>query len=147
MDTPMTKKNLGQRAGFTLIEVVMALGVIAVAVAISAQGLASTYYLVNLQSQRYEAMCHCQSAVSMIRQDRSSLAQGEFPSELKARWLEDVDQTEKVVSAEQRLPDEEIYVTFTTEDGTALQATVVAQWRDIQGRIMRERLVTLIGSR
>ena len=132
--------------GFTLIEVILTIGILSVVLLVSAQGLAGMYYLSNLQAQRYEAVQHCQTTLNLIRQDRRTLDDTAFPDNLMALWPEDENILSHVISQEEALNGETITVSFVEDISRPLEITVAATWIDTRNRTMSLELTTLMSS-
>lgn len=74
-------------AGFTLLEVTLAVGIFAAVIGVTAQALMSFYMTLDLQEQRIEAINSCRSVLSAIREKRVEMKDN-FPDGL-VEWVEE----------------------------------------------------------
>lgn len=130
-------------AGFTLIELTIAVAILMTVLSITAQGLVSSHAVMRLQNQRNDAMNCCRAVISNLRQVARQLPvstacpAGEpmFPCALMA-WLDGMPGTSAeffALSEAEREPyrglfalrDQEIQVLLLDEDGNPAVASLL----------------------
>ncbi len=152
-------KRLNQ-SGVTLLEIMIAMGIFAVVVGISASSLASFYTSIETQKERIAAAQSCRGAINLARQMRSEFYhvvpdQNRFPEDWQA-WLNGKNQQNwpEFTSSpgnEVHLRDHVIVAQLYDLDGNAISSNtnpvvlhVRASWLDTRGRLMDAYIATII---
>lgn len=130
-------------AGFSLLELTIAVAILMTILSITAQGLVSSHAVMRLQNQRNDAMNSCRAVISNLRQvarelpESAACPEGDprFPCALMA-WLDDMPGTSAeflALSEAEREPyrglfvlrDQEIQVLLLDEDGNPAVTSLV----------------------
>jgi prepilin-type N-terminal cleavage/methylation domain-containing protein len=135
--------------GMSLLEVTLAMAIVAVALGISAQSLLSIYVLLDMQHQRVVAVNHCRSILSGMRNVRDANqnlpdSETRCQAAILAAYPDD-----STFPGPQQLPNSTVSVTYENSSPSAnpLLPTVVMNWTDMRGRPMRLQLSTAISDR
>jgi len=157
----MARRNVCDRSGLTLMEVMMAVALFAVVVGITATALTSFYVSMDIQEQRIEALQSCRAVMGALREKRAEFlsAQGEFDREAFLAWITQRNNDSwaeflKNSGDHIELADQSLNVQCFNMDGavaTALddpiEAHVISTWNDRKGRLMRAEIVSLLAAR
>lgn len=147
-------KALQDERGVTLIEVIIAVAILAGVVGATAQSLISFYVSIDVQEQRMEAIRSCQGLMDGLREKRIEF-KDDFPDGLLA-WIEEnndggwddflADNSEHVQLANQTLS-----VACFNEDGenagsgdNPIFVHVTTTWDDRKGREIEATVVSVM---
>lgn len=148
------KKVLQDERGVTLIEVIIAVAILAGVVGATAQSLMSFYVSIDVQEQRMEAVRACQGLMDGIREKRLEF-KDDFPDALLT-WIDDnnddgwdeflVDNSDHV-----ELGNQELTVTCFNSDGdnagsgdNPIFVHVTTTWNDRKGRGLEATVVSVL---
>ena len=134
---------LSRKAGFSLLELTIAIAILVTILSITAQGLVSSHAVLRLQNQRNDAMNSCRAVIANLRQVARALPESSdcpatdprFPCVLVS-WLDDMPTTSEEyfeLSEEEREPyrglfvlrEQEIQVLLLDEDGNPAVTSLV----------------------
>ena len=150
----MPKPGLKTTAGFTLLEVTLAVAIFAAVIGVTAQSLMSFYATMDMQEQRVEAINTGRSVMSAVRDKRYEVS-GDFPGGLitwlnennSSHWAEFATATPETGG----LKDFVINVTCKDMAGgdagdgdNPVQIVVNATWSDLKGRSIAVSLGSVI---
>lgn len=147
-------KALQDERGVTLIEVIIAVAILAGVVGATAQSLMSFYVSIDVQEQRMEAVRACQGLMDGIREKRLEF-KNDFPDALLT-WIDDnnddgwdeflVDNSDHV-----ELGNQELTVTCFNSDGdnagsgdNPIFVHVTTTWNDRKGRGLEATVVSVL---
>ncbi|HOJ34092.1 MAG TPA: prepilin-type N-terminal cleavage/methylation domain-containing protein [Candidatus Hydrogenedentes bacterium] len=137
----MVKNANWKHAGLTLLELTLAIALFAIVLAAAAQALISYHSALTLQRQRNEAVLHCRSVISEMRNVRENNP-GDFPNAILSRWPNG-----GVVAGFNTLPQEQIVVAYTDVNANPLEVIVTCSWVDLRGRPAIATVSTLLTDR
>ncbi len=137
---PKRRTGLRESAGFTLLEVTIAMGVFALVMASAAQVLLSFSSSMNIQEQRQQAVQHCRAVLTQMRQDRDTSVLP-FPNQIVGTWPNGRQINDPNLVS---LSNEIITVTYANAAADPLQVTVTSRWNDMQGRAVSATVSTLL---
>ena len=133
----MIRQRLRAMAGVTLLELTFAMGILAVALSVTAQGLVSYYVILDTQGRKARAVEHCTNVISAVRDVRKNAAADSFVTAITT-WVDQKKSTSfsEVVTL---MPTEQITVTCTNQKtgGAAadpLLVRVSSTCKDLAGR-------------
>jgi len=153
----MKKRRLfHDEQGVTLIEITLAVAILAGVIGVTAQSLMSFYLSIDMQEQRMEAVAACRSVMDSLREKRGEFTD-DFPEGLLT-WIDSqnadswegylADNSEHVQLAEQTL-----VVDCYNEDGEVagdgdnpIVVHVTSNWLDRKGRPLSATVVSMLTS-
>ena len=155
---PMYKCS--NQSGVTLLEIMVAMGIFAVVVGISAASLTSFYASMETQKERIAAAQSCRGVINLARQMRAEFYhvvpdQNRFPEDWQA-WLNGKNQQNwpdftSSPGYEVRLRDHSIVAQVYDLNGDEISSNtnpvvlhVRASWRDARGRMMDAYIATIL---
>ena len=125
-------------AGFTLLELTLAMALFAVVLGSTAQALVTYHANIEMQNMRSAAAQNARSVLAEMREVRDDPLQP-FPAAILARWPHG-----EAVAGGGNLPGEQILVTYADPTANPLEITVVSIFTDMQGRPVRVQLGTAL---
>lgn len=128
-------------AGFTLLEVAIAMALFMVVLGVVAQGLISYYVVMDAQHQRAAAAEILRGAVAQIRAERDANP-GAFPNAVT-----DVFPDGDTMAGPGLLPNESIVVSYADDGANPLEVAVTVTWTDLHGRPLQETISTMLTDR
>ena len=137
----MCRKKRHNEAGFSLLELTIAVAVFVVVLGAVAQGLVSYYVVMDAQHQRVAAAEVLRGVLADMRAVRDANPDS-FPDAVR-----DAYPNGETVPGPGLLPNETIEVTYANDAANPLEATVVISWPDLQGRPVQETISTLLTDR
>ncbi|MBI2423135.1 MAG: type II secretion system protein [Candidatus Hydrogenedentes bacterium] len=150
----MSTRRLRAAAGFTLLEVTLAVAIFAAVIGVTAQSLMSFYATMDMQEQRVEAINACRSVMSAVRDKRYEVTD-DFPGGL-ITWINENNGTHWA-SFSNSNPEtgalKDFAITVACKDmagGDAgdgdnpVQIAVNATWSDVRGRPIAVMLGSVI---
>jgi prepilin-type N-terminal cleavage/methylation domain-containing protein len=129
------------KAGFTLLELTLAMAVLILVLGGTAHTLVSFYGALDIQHQRCAAVQNCRSVLSDMRTVRDANP-GNFPNAIVVQWPD----ASPVVGAG-TLPNEVITVTYVNPAANPLEVNVTSRWMDSVGRGVSLSMTTLLTDR
>ena len=156
MTSLVLRERLRDERGVTLMEIMVAIGIFAVVVAVTAQSLASFYVAIDVQEQRMEAVQACRAVLGALREKRAEF-EDNFPADLLA-WIEEKNDDGwndfLKYDDQQGLRDHAIEVSCYDMEGDEaddtddpLQVIVTSTWIDRRGRELNAQVVTALTGR
>lgn len=123
-------------SGFTLLEIVIAMALFTVAMAVAAQSLASYYVTMDMQQQRVVAVNHCRTVLDQMRSVRNNTPNAAsntatLVNAILAKFPANVNATGPTT-----LRNSTVKVTYADTNANPLVATVTVSWSDLRGRAM-----------
>lgn len=125
------------KAGFTLVELMVAMSIFTIVLGASAQALISYYSALDFQNQRNTALRHCTTVLSQIREARTTVSA--FPSGIVALYPNN-----GTVAGVATLKGEIVRVSYTNVNANPLEIVVTSTFRDMRGRQMTQRVSTVL---
>lgn len=155
----MAGKQFCRVRGMALMEVMMAVGIFAVVVGVTATSLSSFYTAIDAQQQRMEAVQSCRAVLGVIREKRAQYVTNEVMD--RASFLSWIDASNTArwtayltSSTSGGLKDQTLSVTCYNMSGATAAATdtpielhVISTWTDIAKRPMTAQVVTMLADR
>lgn len=137
---------MGQRvpwhkAGFTLLEITLALAVFTIIMGATAQALITYYVALDMQNQRTAAVEACRGLLSDMRDLRDNNS-GSFPESVTTQWPDGATVPIAGLRAGQSMR-----VDYVNPQANPLEVRVTAQWMDIQGHPVSVSLSTVLTDR
>lgn len=133
--------NRKRESGFTLVETVIALAIVAILMGALAQGLATYHGDLDAAQGRIQAVSDCRTVLADMRRIRF-----DDPAAFPGSILDAYPQG-SVLAAFTSLPNQAIVVQYADVQADPLDITVVCTWTNLLGQAMRSELNTLISSR
>ena len=144
--------------GMTLIEVVLAVAILAAVLGVTAQAIGGFYITMDVQEQRIEAVQSARAVLGAVREKRTEFDGGEdeFDWAGLLGWVEGQNQTSwagflRGNELHEELRDHTISVQLFNMDGgpasagdNPVEVHAVAAWVDRRGRAQRAVLVTVM---
>ena len=131
--------DLGKRnRGFTLVELVVAMGIFTVVLGATAQALVSYYAALDFQNQRNTAIRNCAAVVSQMREVRDDNPD-DFPGALTVEWPDTT-----AIAGAGSLPQETLEVDYVDPAADPIEVTVRSRWVDLRGRSMTVSVTTML---
>ena len=124
-------------AGFTIVELILSLGIFAIAIAALMGTVASSFALVEISSDRAQGVKEAHSVLIDIKLSASQAAL--FPDDVVAAFPAGA-----LVPARTVLPGEVVNISYVDPAATPLLATVSVQWTNAQGRVLTESVGTVL---
>jgi prepilin-type N-terminal cleavage/methylation domain-containing protein len=137
----MGRGQVKERDGFTLLELTIAVAVLLIVLAGTAQALVSYYVAMDMNDQRHTAMRHCTGVLNQMRNVRDTNP-ADFPGAILTAWP-DGSEVQNMAT----LPEETITVTYVSVTANPLAVNVTSQWNDIRGRTLQVSASTLLTDR
>lgn len=140
----------------SLMEVILAVAILAAVIGVSAQALASFYLSMDMQEQRIEGLQSCRAVMSALRERRESF-QEDFPASFitfvntnnTSGWQDFIVKS----NDHEELRGHKIKVTLLDMEGAALaapattaQVLVRSTWFDRRNRPMSAELITVFNN-
>ncbi len=156
----MKRRLLLENRGMALMEMMLAVGIFAVVVGVTATSLSSFYINMDSQQQRMVAVQSCRSVLGAIREKRAEFVDQNdlmdragflawIAEKQTAAWSEYL-----TTPANGGLPNHQLTVDCRNTAGnpvsaadTPIEVYVTATWKDRAGRPMRIQLSTVIADR
>lgn len=138
MKQSIRRKN---NEGFSLLELTIAVFILALVMGATAQALISYFAALDLQEQRNQATLTCKSVLSIARQVRDANPD-DFPGAVTARFPHNEE-----VDGMGSLPGEVVTVTYLDPEANPLEIVVTSTWRDRMGRQISSRMGTVLADR
>lgn len=124
-------------AGFTIIELMMAMGLFALVIVALMAAVTNAFVLVQLSSDRAPAIKEAQIVLNNLKISADQAAV--FPADVVTAFPVGV-----LVPPRTTLPGEIVTITYADPLATPLFATVTVQWVTPQGRPLTESLSTVL---
>ena len=154
----MSVRGVSCARGMTLIEVVLAVAILAVVLGVTAQAIGGFYITMDVQEQRIEAVQSARAVLGAVREKRTEFDGGEdgFDWAGLLGWIEGQNQESwagfvRGNELHEDLRDHTIGVEVYNMDGGAASAGdnpvevhAIAAWVDRQGRAQRAVVVTVM---
>lgn len=141
--------HASDEAGMTLLEITLAMAILAVALVVSAQSLASFYVLLDMQHQRVVAANHCRSILSGMRNVRDANRNSpDSESRCQNAIFAAYPDNSELVGPRQ-LPNCTVEINYDDASPSAnpLLPTALIAWTDMRGRPMQLQVSTAISDR
>jgi prepilin-type N-terminal cleavage/methylation domain-containing protein len=123
-------------AGFTLIELTVAIAIFAIVLGTAAQALVSYHATIHLQHQRNVATQNCKAILSQMRNVRNQ-AGAQFPNIITGTWADG-----QPVEGAGTMRGEQVVVTYTDVNANPLEVTVRSTFPDMRGRQVTTQIST-----
>lgn len=130
-------KNRSSEAGFTILELTIAMGVLALVMVGLMAAVTNSFSIVQLSSDRTPAIKEAQIALNNLKLSASQAAV--FPGDVVAAFPVGV-----VFPPRTTLPGQIVTVSYVDPLADPLFVTVTVQWTNVQGRPLRESLSTVL---
>jgi len=164
-------RRLGGAAGFSLVEVTLAIVILGIGLGITAQTVMQFYNALDSQEKQIEALHSARAVMSAIREKKTEFVDEEdpdnsdFPGGLltwiadrnESEWepyLRDFVEDDGVDGGHHELPDHSIVVQATNMAGDPVQANdnpivliVTSSWTDARGGTASEQITTILTDR
>ncbi len=157
----MTRIRFVEERGITLVEVLLAVTLLASVIGVSATSLASFYVTMDMQEQRIEAIHACRAVAGELREKRGDFQIGSdgFDWNAYLAWIHEGNEAGWPAFLRQGEKGEELTghalsVTCFNMDGAPanagdnpLEIYVTSTWRDRKNRSLSAQLVTVLTNR
>ncbi|HNR33365.1 MAG TPA: hypothetical protein PKI11_20915 [Candidatus Hydrogenedentes bacterium] len=150
----MSLERVRAEGGMSLMEVTLAVAVLAGVMAVTAQSLVSFYVSIDIQKQRIEALNSCRAVLGVLREKRHEYA-ADFPESLLG-WVAEHESAGwpaflKLEQGGTMLREHRLTVACFNAEGSPAAANdnpirvlVTGTWLDRRGRAMQAQLATLL---
>lgn len=125
-------------AGFTLVELMVAMAIFSAVLGATAQALVSYYAALDFQNQRNTAIRNCTTILSQMREARDDNANN-FPDAITTEWPDNGP-----IDGAGTLPQEVIDVQYVNTNANPLEVTVRSRWVDLRGRAVAVSVTTML---
>ncbi len=125
-------------AGFTLLELTLAMAIFAVVLGVTAQSLVTYYTSIQTQNQRTLAAQNLKAVFAEMRALRDQEPE-DFPANIVDEWPDGSD-----IERGSGLMNENIRVTYTDPNANPLEVMLVHTWDDNAGRTVRLQMSTML---
>ena len=129
-------------AGFTLVEVMIAMILFTAVVAATWKVLANVSTSVTLEEQRFDAIQNCRTQLSLMRDFRDT-STNPFPANVVGQWPENTDFAGPGLTT---LSNEVIQVDYLNPAAEPLVVRVTSTWTNIRGAQSTVQLATVMSS-
>ncbi len=130
-----------RQAGVTLLELTVAMALLAAILAGAAQALISYYEGMTMQKERVAATENCRAVLSAMRDTRDA-NQGSFPEAITSQFPDG-----GTVSGTTTLDNEQVTVDYIGTIGNPLEVRVTSQWPTLRNRPMSVSVSTVLTDR
>ena len=145
----MISRRFTKQEGFTLLELTLAVAILAVVIGATARTLISFYANLDLQDQRNIAIQHSRAILSDMRSVRDAHPNtADNPTDFQTNVLEQFP-NETVMTGPLQLTNSEVEITYESAAPTAnpLTPTVTVRWKDLRGRQVSDSISTALTDR
>lgn len=125
-------------AGFTLLELTIAMAVFMMILGATAQSLVSYYVAMDVQQQRHAAVQIACGVLNNMRAVRDANPTS-FPTVITDRWPDGA-----LVAPTATLPAETVQVNYVDPNANPLEVTVIVGWNDLRGRPLTQSVTTVL---
>lgn len=131
----MNRQRKPSIAGFTLIEVTIAVALLALVLTAAAQALVTNYSAMDVLDKKNDALLNCRGILSQMRQLRDTTP-GAFPAVITDRWPDGASTSDAVsvfLAADISLPGEVLTVTYVDATANPLDVIITSRWIRVDG--------------
>ena len=132
----VTSAGAEAHSGFTLLEIVIAMALFSVAMAVAAQSLASYYVTMDMQQQRIVAANHCRTVLDQMRSVRNATPNAASNTATLVDAILAKFPAGVAAAGPASLRNAKVTVSYEDTNANPLVATVTVAWNDLRGRAM-----------